>query len=374
MKKHISYPLLFTVIALLLLGFLFLSTLSAPASLKVFGTTNFYLLHQLKSIIPALILAILAFLIPLTMLKKIAPWLLLTNIFFLLLVFVPFFGSGFWGASRWIIIAGFVIQPSEFLKITAILYLSAWISSKIPEINKKNLFSVFKNQWKNFIFILLPFIAFLTVISVILIKQPDITTLGIIGLTLLAVYFAFRTPVWHVALIICSAISGLVLLIKLEPYRLNRLLVFLHPETDPQGIGWQIKQSLIAIGSGGIFGKGLGMSSQKFGFLPQAMTDSVFAIIGEEIGIIGCTILVLLFVLFLWLGFKIAKESHDKFAQLTAVGITFFITLQAFINIASSIGIFPLGGIPLPFFSYGGSHLMTELIGIGLLLNISKNT
>jgi cell division protein FtsW len=349
-----------------------LSTLSAPASLKVFGTTNFYLFHQLKSIIPALILAIFAFLIPLSTLKKIAPWLLLVNLFALLLVFVPFFGSGFWGANRWIIVAGFVIQPSEFLKITAILYLSAWISSKIPEVDKKNWFSLAKNQWHSFIFILLPFIVFLSVISIILIKQPDITTLGIIGLTLLAIYFAFRTPLWHVILIIASAIGGLAILIKLEPYRLSRLLVFMHPETDPQGIGWQIKQSLIAIGSGGFFGKGLGMSSQKFGFLPQAMTDSVFAIIGEEIGIIGCTVLILLFVLFLWLGFKIAKNSTDKFAQLTAVGITFFITLQAFINIASSIGIFPLGGIPLPFFSYGGSHLMTELIGVGILLNISK--
>lgn len=374
MKKHISYPLLFTVIALLSLGFLFLSTLSAPASLKVFGTTNFYLFHQFKSIIPALILAILAFFIPLPILKKYAPWLLLVNLCLLLLVFIPFFGSGFWGASRWIIVAGFVIQPSEFLKITSILYLSAWISSKMSEANKKNLFSTFKNQWHSFIFILLPFVAFLGIISIILIKQPDITTLGIIGLTLLAVYFAYRTPLWHVALIIGSAIGGLALLIKLEPYRLNRLLVFLHPETDPQGMGWQIKQSLIAIGSGGIFGKGLGMSSQKFGFLPQAMTDSVFAIIGEEIGIVGCAILVLLFVLFLWLGFKIARQSTDKFSQLTAVGITFFITLQAFINIASAIGIFPLGGIPLPFFSYGGSHLMTELLGIGILLNISKNT
>ena len=134
-----------------------------------------------------------------------------------------------------------------------------------------------------------------------------------------------------------------------------------------------MKQSLIAIGSGGLFGKGWGMSSQKFGFLPQAMSDSIFAILGEETGIIGCSVLVFLFLLFLWFGVKIAKSSNDKFSQLTALGITFWITIQALFNIAANLGIAPLAGIPLPFFSYGGSHLVTELLGVGILLNISKN-
>jgi len=139
------------------------------------------------------------------------------------------------------------------------------------------------------------------------------------------------------------------------------------------GRGLQLKQSLIAVGSGGIFGEGLGMSTQKFGFLPEAMSDSIFAILGEETGMIGCVILVMLFVWFLWLGFKIARGAHDTFAKLTAVGITTWIVFQSFINIASTIGMFPLSGIPLPFFSYGGSHIIAEMIGVGLLLNISKN-
>jgi len=162
-------------------------------------------------------------------------------------------------------------------------------------------------------------------------------------------------------------------LIIREPYRIQRLLIFLHPETDPLGIGFHLRQSLIAIGSGGIFGKGLGMSTQKFGFLPEAMSDSVFAVLGEETGIIGCSILILLFLLFLFLGFKIAKSSTDKFSKLTAVGITVWIVSQAFINITSTLGLFPISGIPLPFFSYGGSHIISEMIAIGLLLNISKN-
>ncbi|MEI7425111.1 MAG: FtsW/RodA/SpoVE family cell cycle protein, partial [Candidatus Staskawiczbacteria bacterium] len=151
-------------------------------------------------------------------------------------------------------------------------------------------------------------------------------------------------------------------------------LIFLNPDSDPLGKGWQLKQSLISLGSGGIFGKGLGMSSQKLGFLPEAMTDSIFAAIGEETGIIGCVILISLFILFFWLGIKISKNSNDKFSKMVTLGIVFWITFQAFINIASAAGIFPLAGIPLPFFSSGGSHLIVELIGVGLLLNISKNT
>lgn len=372
MKRHINYTFLILVFVMLLLGFLFLSTLSAPDSFKRFGTTNYYVIHQLKSLLPGLILGLIVFYIPLSTIKKFAPYLLLVNL--LLLIFVFIFGSEFWGAKRWIVIGGFVLQPSELLKITSILYLSAWISNRLQDKSKKDLgIQVIHNTIYGVKYILLPFLVLLAVISIILIKQPDLSTLGIIGLTLLAIYFGSKTPLWHTILIVFSAVAGLFALIKFEPYRLGRLLVFLKPETDPLGIGFQMKQSLIAIGSGGLFGKGLGMSSQKFGFLPQAMTDSVFAILGEETGIIGCAIFIFLFLFFLWQGFKIAKNSTDKFSQFTALGIVFWITLQAFINISSSIGVFPLSGIPLPFFSYGGSHLMTELIGVGLLLNISKN-
>jgi cell division protein FtsW len=163
-------------------------------------------------------------------------------------------------------------------------------------------------------------------------------------------------------------------LIKFEPYRLDRWLIFLHPNADPLGKGFQLRQSLISLGSGGVFGKGLGMSVQKYGFLPQAMSDSIFAIIGEETGAIGCIALIAIFILFFWLGLQISKNSNDKFSKMTSIGIVFWITLQAFINISSVAGIFPLTGVPLPFFSYGGSHLVVELIGVGLLLNISKNT
>lgn len=375
MKRRFNYFLLFLVAFLVAFGFLFLSCLSSLESLSKFGNTNYYLLHQLlNGILPGIVLAFIAYKIPLHYVKKWAPVLVILNLGILALIFLPFIGLTLGGATRWFNIAGVAFQPSEFLKITAILYLAAWISSKLSETRTSGWKSNAKKGYHNLIHVFVPFIIFLAGISAILILQPDLSTLGIIGLTLAVMYFSAKTPLWHTLSIIGAAAGGLLLLIKYESYRLDRWLIFLHPESDPMGKGFQLRQSLISLGSGGIFGKGLGMSTQKFGHLPEAMADSFFAIIGEELGIIGCLAVLVLFILFFWLGIKIAKRSNDRFTKLTAVGITFWITLQAMINMGSAAGIFPLAGIPLPFFSYGGSHIVTELIGIGLLLNISKNS
>lgn len=373
MKKHLNYYLLFLVIILVVFGILFLSTLSASASMRSFGNTNYYLMHQLYLLLAGIILAIVAYKFPLNYFKKLAPYLLFANLALLMIVFFPLIGTKFWGAKRWINIGIGTFQPSEILKLTAILYLSAWISNRLSGRRKGGWISTAKKGYHNIKDIFVPFIIFLAIISVCLALQPDISTLGIIGLTLVLMYFFAGTPIWNTILLFLAAVGGFFALIKYAPYRMDRWLIFLHPETDPLGRGLQMKQSLIAIGSGGFFGKGWGMSSQKFGFLPQAMSDSIFAILGEETGIIGCLFLVSLFALFLWLGVKIARASNDKFSQLTALGITFWLVTQAFLNIAANLGIVPLVGIPLPFFSYGGSHLVTELLGVGILLNISKN-
>jgi cell division protein FtsW len=274
------------------------------------------------------------------------------------------------GASRWLNLGVFTFQPSELLKLTFILYLAVWLAR--PSFAKQNLGgSNTKNRISQ---TFIPFLIVLGVIAILLILQPDISTLGVIGLSALALYFIAATPVWQTFLIVLAGIGGLIALIKYEPYRFNRLLVFLKPETDPMGIGYQIKQALIAVGSGGVMGVGLGMSHQKFGFLPQSIGDSIFAIFAEETGFVGALILISLFLIFAWRGFKIAKDSKDKFHQLLVTGITFWITLQAFINIGSMVGILPLTGIPLPFISYGGTALVNELIAMGILLNISKQT
>lgn len=375
MKNKFNYFLFFLTIFLVSFGFLFLAALSSRTSLEIKGNTYYYLMHQLLvGILPGIILAFIAYKVPLQYIKKISPILLIISFVSLVLVLLPFLGLKFWGASRWLKIGIFSFQPSEFLKITAILYLSAWIASKLSEDNVKGWKSGVKKGYHNIMYVLVPFLVFLATISFIMFFQRDVTTLGIIGLILIVIYFSAKTPFWHTFSIIAVAASGLFLLIRFESYRLDRWLIFLNPESDPLGKGFQLRQSLISLGSGGIFGKGLGMSTQKFGYLPQAMSDSIFAILGEELGIVGCVILVGLFILFFWLGIRIVKNSSDRFAKLAATGITFWIVLQAFINIGSIIGILPVSGVPLPFFSYGGSHIVSELIGVGLLLNISKNT
>jgi len=354
--------LIAVVLALLLLGILILASVSASFSQEKFGSSFYFLNHQIIfGLIPGIILAFLAFRIRLETLKKWVPVLLLINLALLLMVFLPEIGAQAGGATRWISLGPISFQPSEFLKITFILYLAAWLASRTERV---------KGFGQTFV----AFLLVISIISLFLILQPDISTLAIIVISAALMYFLATTPIWHSILIILIGMGGLSALIKIAPYRLNRLLVFLNPEVDPMGIGYQIKQAIIAVGSGGIFGQGLGMSSLRFGFLPHSMSDAIFAIFAEEAGFVGAAILILLFLIFLWRGFKIAKISQDKFSQLSALGITAWICLQGFINIASMIEILPLSGTPLPFVSYGGSALISELIGVGILLNISRSS
>ena len=384
-KEHSrpDYVLVAVVTILMVLGILILTSVSTSLALKRFGTTYYFLNHQLLfGILPGIILAFLAFRIRLDLLKKWAPILLLINLVLLAIVFLP--GSKFLvggtvlgGAARWINLGSISFQPAEFLKLTFILYLAAWLTSRTPQRagggqSEKKFTPLDSKHLTGFSTTLAAFLIVIGLISLLLIFQPDISTLGVIILVATLIYFLAGTPLWHNILIILIGGGGLLSLIKLAPYRFARLLVFLKPEIDPMGIGYQLKQALIAVGSGGIFGLGLGMSRQKFGFLPQSMSDSIFAIFSEETGFIGSLILITLFLIFLWRGFRIGKITQDRFSQLTALGITSWIIIQAFVNIGSMIGILPLTGIPLPFISYGGSALVAELVGIGILLNISK--
>jgi len=370
--KRPDYILIIVTAVLLILGVLILASVSASLSQERFGNTFYFLNHQLLfGFLTGVILAFLAFRIRLETLKKWAPVLLLINLALLIIVFLPKIGAEARGAARWISLGPISFQPSEFLKLTFILYLAAWLTSRASDQRK----SGSRQAEKGFSQTLIAFLIVIIFVSLLLIFQPDISTLGVIVASAILMYFLASTPLWHSILIIFGGILSLFAIIKLAPYRINRLLVFLNPEIDPTGIGYQIKQALIAIGSGGIFGLGLGlgMFRQKIGFLPHSISDSIFAIFAEETGFIGSFILVLLYLAFFWRGLKIGKQSADKFSKFCAFGITFWITLQAFVNIGSMIGILPLTGIPLPFISYGGSALISELVGVGVLLNISKN-
>lgn len=357
-----DYILLSVVGILILLGIVTLTGVSAVLSQEKFGSSTFFLSHHLLfGLLPGIALGFLAFRISLAFFKKWAPVLVLANLFLMVLVFVPKIGMSFGGASRWINLGIISFQPSEFLKLSFILYLAAWLNTL--KIKAKNLSNT-----------LIAFLIILGVISLLLILQPDISTLAIIVISGVFMYFSAGTLFRHNFLIGAAAIAGLLLLVKISSYRLDRFLVFLKPELDPMGISYQIKQALIAVGSGGIWGRGLGTSALRFIFLPQPMADSIFAIFSEEIGFIGSVILILLFLIFAWQGFKIAKKSRNGFYKFSAVGISSWITLQALINIGAMVGVLPLTGIPLPFISYGGSAMIAELIGVGILLNISKHT
>ncbi|MDP4007127.1 MAG: putative lipid II flippase FtsW [bacterium] len=344
--------------ALVVFGVLILASVSSSFSLERTGTAFYYLNHQLLfGLLPGLLLGFIAYRIPLERIRKGSLIFLLFTIALLILVFLPVVGGEIKGAYRWIFVASFSFQPSELLKLSSILYLAAFLAAR-------------RTKEKGATF--LPFVVVMGAMSLLLILQPDVSTLGIIALVGLLLYFLSGTPLWHFLLMLGGGVAALLLLIRLAPYRLSRLTTFLNPELDPLGKGYQIKQALIGIGSGGLTGVGLGLSFQKFGALPEPISDSIFAVFAEETGFLGALFLIFLFLAFAWRSFIVAGRMNDAFLKLTALGITLWITLQALINMGAMTGIFPLTGIPLPFISYGGSALLVELIGLGILLNISR--
>lgn len=356
---------LIIVIILIAIGIAVLASVSSTFSQEKFGESTFYLFRQLMyGFLAGSVLGFVAYKIPLEFLRKRSLIIVFFSLILMALVFIPQLRIVAGGAPRWLNLGVASFQPSEFLKIAFILYLSSWVANRTKG----------KKKESDRKFTLLPFIAILVLVALLLLLQSDLSTLGIIIAVAIFIYFASGTPIWHTILIIFLSLASLYFFVRFVPYRMRRLTAFLNPNFDPMGMSYQINQALIAIGSGGIFGLGLGMSFQKFGYLPQTMSDSIFAIFAEETGFIGCFILVISFMFFLWRGFKIAKGTRDKFSSLVVLGITFWICLQAFINIGAMIGVMPLTGIPLPFVSYGGSHIVSELIGIGIILNISKNT
>ncbi len=362
-NKKPDKTLLLTVLALTLFGLVMIASASVIYSQTRFGDQYFFFKHQLFfGIIPGLAVLYFFSKFDYHRLKKMTVPFFLVSLVFLILVFVPGVGAEVYGANRWVQFGSISFQPSEMVKLAMILYLAAWLEGKSHR------------KIRDFFEGLLPFLAIIGLAGFLIIKQPDTGTLGIIVLTAIAIFFASGAKVSHILGLMLSGVGILLILIKSAPYRLNRFLVFLNPEIDTQGIGYQINQAILAIGSGGIFGMGLGLSRKKFNYLPEPAGDSIFAIVGEELGLIGAVILILLFIALALRGYKIARNSMDNFGKLVAVGITSWIIFQAFINISAITGIIPLTGIPLPFISYGGSSIVFLLAGIGILLNISKQS
>ncbi|MBP6060645.1 MAG: cell division protein FtsW [Candidatus Pacebacteria bacterium] len=274
-------------------------------------------------------------------------------------VFIPQLALHHGGAGRWIQFAGFSFQPVEFLKFGFIIYFAAWLSWA-------------KTRVQDFKFGILPLFVLLAIIGSILLQQPDHKSLILIIVTGITMLFVSGVPMKYVLGFSITAIFVLATLVFFTPYLQSRVKTFLDPSSDPQGSSYQIQQSLVALGGGGIYGRGFGQSIQKFGYLPEAQGDSIFAVIGEEMGFVGSVMTIFLYILFTLRGFRIANRAPDLFSRLLVSGIVIMIMAQSFMHIASVTGVFPLTGVPLVFMSHGGTALMVYMMAMGVVFQISK--
>jgi cell division protein FtsW len=358
----IDKQLLGLTLALLGFGLMGLYSASTVQSFQNFGNTTHYIVHQMIygggfGLLTLLVLSKIDY----HFWQKNLPWLIFLSLFLLALVKVPGLGFSSGGASRWIQYGPIFFQPSELAKLVIIFYLASWAERKQRTLN-------------NFYFGVLPSLIIVGLFALLVIWQPDMGTTLVLMAVSLVMLFAGGINWKYLSLTIVAGLLALYGLVKLAPYRAQRLTTFLDRSVDPQGISYQINQALLAIGSGGLFGYGYGLSRQKHNYLPQVMGDSVFAVTAEELGFLGASIMILLFCLFALKGFAIAKRAPDLFGKMVAFGITSWIVIQTLINIGAMVHLLPLTGIPLPFFSYGSTALIMILAALGILLNISKHS
>jgi cell division protein FtsW len=291
--------------------------------------------------------------------RRFAPYIFVASLIVTAMVFLPQIGFTHGGATRWLHLGPINFQPAEFLKIGSIILLAALLSRYKDKVTL---------PWQSII----PFFLIAGSAAAIVLKQPDMGTFLVIFCSLLAIYIAAGAHFKHIAIIILICVSLVSFLAYSRPYATARIVTFINPSADAQGSGYQIQQALIAVGSGGIVGRGFGQSIQKFNYLPEPTSDSIFAVAAEEFGFAGTVTIILIFTFFLLRGFKIAVKSKDTFNRLLATGIISLISAQVLINVGAIIGVMPLTGIPLSFISHGGSALMFTMIEAGILLNISK--
>ncbi len=343
-----------TSIILSLIGIFILYESSTYAALLSIGDKYYFVRNQAVWFLIGIAVCFLISRINYRKYYKLALPILVFSLLLLVLVFFPGIGVSLKGAHRWLNFGAFIVQPSEILKITLTIYLAAWLS--IKEKSK--------------------FLAFMLLIAlsvVLVILEPDMGTAFIIAASATTVYFLSGARFTDMILIFLILAAGLIGLIFFAPYRLARLTAYQNFDSkDLSTTSYHVKQILIAVGSGGLTGVGFGNSVQKYGYLPENTTDSIFAIFAEESGFIGTTALIGVFLLEVFLGFTIAARAPDPFGKLLACGIITFICVQTFVNIASQAVLIPLTGVPLPFVSYGGSSLIINLSSIGILMNISR--
>ena len=350
--------LLATVAALSAFGLVMVFSSSEVQGYIDYGNASYYFQHQILWLAVGGAAGLLALGFDYHRLRTLAPLLAAVTVVLLIIVLVPHIGVVRNGARRWFGFGSFTFQPAEIAKIATIVYLARWLEKSGERVR-----TVRQG--------LVPFLVMLGVIVGLVLLEKDLGTSLILAVIAIAMFLVAGARWTHLAGVGALAVAALGVLIKLEPYRYSRMLSYLNPWSDSLNTGFQGVQSVLALGSGGIFGVGLGNSIQKYQWLPEAHTDFIFAIIGEELGLIGTMLVLGLFCLFAYRGYRAALRAPDTFGLLLATGITTWLIFQAFVNIAAVTLTLPTTGIPLPFISFGGSSLSVSLAAVGLLLNIS---
>lgn len=348
------------VITLVVLGLFFF----VSASLGVFAKSQGKFWNVLFSqfalgVVGGSILLWAALKVPYLWWRKYSFYLFLGSIAVTALVFVPGLGMRHGGATRWLSLGPVSFQPAELLKIAFIMYFAGWLSWVKDKINGLK-------------FGLIPLVIMLGIVALVLFRQPDTKSFMLMSAAALGMLLIAGVPWKQLFLTMGILVLGLGALLMYKPYLKDRMFTFLDPSRDPSGSSYQLQQGLIAVGSGGVFGRGYGQSVQKFSYLPEPQGDSIFAVMGEEIGFVGCTLIVLLYSAFFLRGLRIARNAPDTFSQLFVAGAVIMLTAQSFLNIASILGLFPLTGVPLVFISQGGTSLAFSLALVGIILNISR--
>lgn len=346
--------LFFIPLFIAVLGLFFVFEASSVRALNETGDSFYYLKLQVMWVTIGTCLMVFFSFFNYRMLYKLSFPLMTASIISLIVVLIPGVGSSVLGARRWIDLGIITFQPTELAKLSMIIYLSSWFVTR-----EKGRF--------------LSFIMLLGFILGLVLLQPDMGTATIIFSISIILYYLAGENLLYLAGLVPVSIGGFIVLAHSAPYRLRRLTAFLDPQADPLGVGYHINQILISLGNGGLLGRGFGASKQKYLFLPEAHTDSIFAIIGEEFGFVGAVLIVFIYGVLIYKMYQIAYSAKDRYGRLLAGGILAYFSLQITINLAGMVTLLPLTGVPLPFISYGGSNLLVSFMLMGIMLNIGRS-
>jgi cell division protein FtsW len=355
-----DYALIAVLSVLCVIGLIAVYSSSYALGYAQFDDANYFIKKQALFLVLGGIALIVAMSIDYRILARISPLLMLGTLIALAAVLIPGIGVNQNGAHRWINLGPLPpLQPSEFAKLAVLIYLSAWLSAKGESV-------------KEFSLGVVPFVGMVGFIGALIMLEPDLGTTIMIAAITGTLFFVSGARMTHVlALVAAGLLAGTILLLT-SGYRSDRILGFAHAEADPEGVGFHTLQLLVAFGSGGLSGLGLGVSRQKFFYVPGSHTDGILAIVGEELGFVGVSIVLLLFAFLFWRGLRIARRAPDRFGSLLVIGVLAWIAFQLIINVAGVTRSLPLTGIPLPFLSYGGSALLTLLAAVGVMLSVSR--